>query len=235
MPATTTTPAGRACLTARATRVRLHLDQHPDAIPTVPPRGTCRRLRGLLSLGHPVDALAEALGWNVEEVVTVMSRSGTRAARVRVDQVQAAQVAELYERWSGTPGPCTRSRQEAMRRHYRPPLWWDDVDTDPDDHQPVTEEGVDELAVELVCAGQMDPGRLTSPADQHEALCRLAWAGHPAWLVAERLRVTTRSVCRARARVRRALLVLVLVRAVADRHAARPRPVDGAAEWGLAA
>jgi hypothetical protein len=58
---------------------------------------------------------------------------------------------------------------------------------------------VDEIAVELACAGE--PTALTA-VERAEVVRRLTARGESAWRIAERLRMATRSVTRARAAAR---------------------------------
>jgi hypothetical protein len=94
----------------------------------------------------------------------------------------AQDVTELYERLSPTPPPRSTGQQrataDAARAHaakqgWRPPLAWDDIDTDPTP-EPTSgtrpPDDVDEIAIERALAGDGVGYDNLTPAEQHEVI-----------------------------------------------------------------
>lgn len=107
-------------------------------------------------------------------------------------------IADLFRSHAMVPGPSVRARTWALKQGWVGPLAWDDLD-DPAE-QVATVTGlpvVDEVAVERAMVG--GPVELTS-AERAEAVRRLSARGLSDAQVAERLRITSRSVMRIRHR-----------------------------------
>lgn len=123
----------------------------------------------------------------------------------------AADVDALYQRlWNIRP-PLTTDAQRAAadaaralaaKRGWRPPLAWDDIDTDPESGprsaRPAPED-VDEIAIERAIAGEGI--RLTdlSLAEQKEVIRHLTQRGRSIRDIARQLDTTKRTVSRRRA------------------------------------
>jgi transcriptional regulator with XRE-family HTH domain len=83
--------------------------------------GVTRRLQALAAIGWSAQDVADRLG--VTERAVQMWRSG-HYPTVRPET--AATVDRLYEELQGTPGPSPRSRENATRSGWAPPLAWED-------------------------------------------------------------------------------------------------------------
>lgn len=104
------------------------LDAYIDAT------GTRRRLQALAAIGWSAPALAARS--TVTSTMISYLRQPSTGPLVRRDI--AAVVTALYDRWSGTPGPCGRVRGAARHNRYAPPLAWDDDAIDDPAASPVT-------------------------------------------------------------------------------------------------
>ncbi len=103
----------------RIYRKRLRENRHqPAHIPAV---GTVRRLQALATIGHTFGSIAAELGVTTQAVERI-----SKAALVR--RITAARIGNIYDRWSGTPGPSTICRRRAVARGWAPPLAWDNID-----------------------------------------------------------------------------------------------------------
>lgn len=89
---------------------------------SVPALGTQRRIQALMAIGWSAEEQAKALGWNHKRAVHRL-RFVTYVYRSTHEQV-----AEMYERLSGKPGPSAGTRGRARSAGYAPPLAWDDID-----------------------------------------------------------------------------------------------------------
>jgi hypothetical protein len=87
----------------------------------VPAIGTARRLRALVSLGHPRTHLAARLGWQVVTISTLLSTD-----HPTVPVAVAHRVAALFDELQMQPGPCEQSRAAATAARWATPLAWDD-------------------------------------------------------------------------------------------------------------
>jgi hypothetical protein len=148
--------------TARDRRRRIAYGRHvPRSIPST---GTRRRVEALACLGWSMQALDERMGWSSGRFRVILELQDG------IGPATAQRVADLYEELWNQPAPAvdwgsrisvTRTRRLAERRGYLPSLAWDDIDHD---SAPPSYEGepiIDELAVDLACAGQRVP--LTKP------------------------------------------------------------------------
>ena len=107
---------------ARLLAVEATIDTLADAA-LMPALGTRRRIQALHALGWPLSHLAQRLGIHRSNLCKVL----------RVEQVQAGtarRVRALYDALCMAPGPSQRARRAAAEKGWRPPLWWDDIDTD---------------------------------------------------------------------------------------------------------
>lgn len=96
--------------------------------------GTCRRIRALAVLGHPVYTVADAAcvaHSTLRHIATGMRGSASKDV--------AAAVADVYAQWMTRPGPSDITRRRAAVSGWHGPLAWDDID-DPDE-QPDTDGG----------------------------------------------------------------------------------------------
>jgi hypothetical protein len=125
----------------------------------------------------------------------------------------AQDVGELYERLSPTPPPRSTGQQrataDAARAHaaeqgWRPPLAWDDIDTDPTpEPTPGTRppDDVDEIAIERALAGDGVGYDNLTPAEQHEVIRHLTERGRSIRDIAAQLATTKRTISRRRVSV----------------------------------
>ena len=171
--------------------------------------GTRRRLQALVAIGFPLPFLAGQLGRTHANLARTLRRASVYASTAQL-------VNALYERlWDTTPPHATKAqraasahaRAHAQRHRWRPPLGWDDIDTDPEadpdrgpdpDTAAAAAEDIDEIAVDRAVAG--DHVRLDdlTPAEQAEAVRRLTERGKSIREIADQLATTTRTVSRRR-------------------------------------
>ena len=169
--------------------------------------GTRRRLQALMAIGWPLPVIAAQLGRTTPNLARSMDRD-------RINADTAWQITHLYEQiWNNTPPQATAAqrnasataRSHAQRQGWRPPLGWDDIDTDPD-LAPLQRsvEDIDEIAVERAVAG--DGIRLDNltAAEQAEVIRRLTERGKSIRDIAAQLATTTRTVSRRRLAIRAA-------------------------------
>ena len=105
----------------------------------VPSLGTTRRLRALYALGWTGNQLGERLGISSARVSHLVS-----GVRPKVHRDTAARVAALYDDLSMTVPQDPevlprrhirvhdRQRRQSAAKGWRPPLFWDDIDRDPE-------------------------------------------------------------------------------------------------------
>jgi predicted transcriptional regulator len=161
-------------------------------------RGTHRRLQALVARGWSQSKLAERLGVERGNFGTMMQREQVFA---RTHRAVAALFDELWDvepprdEWRDKIA-YSRAVHYAQARRWLSPLAWDDIDTD--EEPPVVgdeADDVDQVAVELACAGERV--RL-SVAERRAAVAHLHDAGYSDPAIAERLRLTARTVLRIR-------------------------------------
>lgn len=111
--------------------------------PFVDPTGTTRRLQALAALGHSGTALAAELGVARQRILEI------RNTRLQIRRETAAQIADLYDRLSMTPGDSEVTKGRAAAKGWAPPLAWDDEAIDDPAAQPVTAEGRSRGRVDL--------------------------------------------------------------------------------------
>ncbi len=169
--------------------------------------GARRRLQALTAIGWTQHRLGEVLGIPAHRVCGLL-----RAERIQADTYRA--IARVYELYWDVPAPAVTAHQRvaadaarrlAERNGWVPPLAWDDIDTDP--RVPVVEldaedldggELVDEIAIELACAGE----RVALTARERElAHAQLEERGYSAKEIARTLGIADRTVTRWRGRV----------------------------------
>lgn len=106
----------------------------PSGARMVPGIGTRRRLQALSAIGWPMHLIAEKIGraphpvWQYTQSEYV---TGSTAAEVHA----------IYDELHLTPGPSERARDTAKRKHWLPPLAWDDID-DPNERPSMEPEPV---------------------------------------------------------------------------------------------
>lgn len=128
--------------------------EHADApLPSglVPILVPSRMVQALAAIGWSLTDQARELGCIVQQVARI-----AHATQPTVTDRRAQAVRAMFERLCGTPGPSKRARTESVRRQWRPPLAWDDID-DPDAglaRDEVDEAEIDEVAVERALAGE---------------------------------------------------------------------------------
>ncbi|NKY60794.1 hypothetical protein [Nocardia flavorosea] len=91
--------------------------------------GAARRLRALNAIGWSTTLLADRLGIDV-------SGLNLCARRKHVTYQRWAEIRDLYNALSGTPGPSRKSIQVARAAGHVPPLAWDGIDIDDPRAQP---------------------------------------------------------------------------------------------------
>lgn len=115
----------RAASTRARKRHRLRLLSGPLKRPRV---GAARRIQALCAIGWPRAIIAAEMGY-----ATVGSLGSLLHRRSGIDMVTTtrhARVVEVYERLSGTPGPCARTARHARKAGWAPPLAWEGIDID---------------------------------------------------------------------------------------------------------
>ena len=122
----------RGAAQARAYRKRRYLNRGPVQVPAI---GTIRRLRALYALGWTCVDLGDRLGVSKTRVAAIISG---RSAKVMPET--AAKVRQLYRdlamvtpldppaRKRGDSPIHERTRRDARRRGWAPPLCWEDID-----------------------------------------------------------------------------------------------------------
>ncbi|MEU3011101.1 DNA-binding protein [Nocardia asteroides] len=101
--------------------------------------GTQRRLRALVALGWPQRHLAAELGIGARNFTPLIHR----AERVTVARHRA--VAALFGRLQLEPGPSSRARLYARRRHWALPFQWDEEEIDRPDGRVAVYRRVDRV------------------------------------------------------------------------------------------
>ncbi|WP_319456919.1 MULTISPECIES: hypothetical protein [unclassified Mycobacterium] len=81
--------------------------------------GPVRRLRALVRIGYPFAVLAGVLGYDD----TLLRELALGEPEV-IDAELADLVADLFERWHVTPGPCEETREFGRRHRFAAPLAW---------------------------------------------------------------------------------------------------------------
>lgn len=136
----------------------------------IPSRGTQRRIQALATLG-----------WTLADLGPLVGKSPDVAHRILKKDAVFAEThwsfAKLYdELWNVAPPRTTKDdRIKATRmvrfaadRRWLPPLAWDDIDNDPTPPVAGPDTAVDEIAVELVIAGET--GIRLNRAERHEVV-----------------------------------------------------------------
>lgn len=172
---------------SRSLRARQYLAGGPLIVDAL---GTKRRIRALM-----------ALGWTGRQIDAELGRKPTYTANLlcgpdRVNRATAASVAAVYERLSmrlpadepdANRQVIARTRGEARRKGWAPPLAWDEIDTDLEPNYghtpavwgeggrylPQSLDDVDEVAVQRILDG--DWRLACSRADKVAVVAR--WTG----------------------------------------------------------
>lgn len=119
------------CRRAMATyKARWSWDRHNGRERIVSTLGTRRRIQAL-----------NALGWSNQEIAVRMGNDRSNLTRLiygeTMTRALAEKVARIYDELSmrlptGNPQAITNVRNRAQRLDFKPPLFWDDIDTDPE-------------------------------------------------------------------------------------------------------
>lgn len=85
--------------------------------------GSTRRLQGLAALGWPPNLVADRMGmanqrWHIRQIMLGENR--------RVWNSTARMINDVYEVLSGSIGPSTQAKAEAVEHYWAPPLAWDE-------------------------------------------------------------------------------------------------------------
>lgn len=152
-----------------------------------PATGSTRRLQALMALGWTANDIAAALPSAPEHV-----RDIARGARRRVLAATATGITDLYEKWSGTPGPSKIGRRRAAAKGWLPPLAWDDVDIDDPTVRPNLGGSTDELPDPVEVEAALNGGRAWRDlrhADRTELIAVADRCGVKSAVLADRLGV----------------------------------------------
>lgn len=184
---------GCTCPDAIADRRRYaKLHHHGYAQPRrVDAVGTRRRLQALCALGWARQALADRLGVTARAVNYFLKAE-------RVNASTALRVREVYDELWLTPGTSARARADAQRAGWASPLAWDDDEIDDPDASPrlgAAGTVVDEVAIHRAVSGHRGDARLDR-VERIEAIRQCIASGMPAWDIAARVGVSTRTVDR---------------------------------------
>lgn len=158
--------------------------------------GVRRRLEALMALGWSLPTLAAKLGYSYAALEKLRTREG------KVLRTIAQPIFDLYDELCMTvpEGPyALRSRRQAARKGWAPPLAWDDDDIDDPAARPhiggrVRSGVVDDIAVDL--------GKPVTRAEMRASVARLVALGYTSHRAAEVLGVTRRQVDRIRRAIR---------------------------------
>lgn len=164
--------------------------------------GTRRRIQALVAIGWTLTALAEHLDRDVASLRHSLHRETVTTATARA-------VTALYERlWNTrpdepTPAYCRRAdgaRAMARARGWRPPMDWEDIDTDADSGPPAPSYELDERDVAILtdrlCSGEHVV--VESQLLRDEIIWQLTSRGYSLTAIANLLAITTRTVSRRR-------------------------------------
>lgn len=186
---------------ARLLAVRFDITALPDSA-RIPATGSRRRLQALAVLGWSTPRLASHTHLNQRTLRTALTARSVSVAT-------AIGIAGLYDQLrdrhpSGDDEARAAALAQARRAReggWRPPLAWDDIDTDSDDHgadpepERTGETVLDEIAIERAMSGE--PVTLTA-AECQEAVARLTARGRSAQRICDLLNLSHRAVSRMR-------------------------------------
>jgi hypothetical protein len=157
--------------------------------------GIRRRLEGLQTLGYPAEQLAVALGFHQlgAAAVDVICQQMTVTAEV------TTAVCDLYDRWSGTLGPCEQTRTTTRAAGMAPPLAWDDDTIDDPTAHP---QGIPRRRTRTTTSSHSGTHKPRGPRIDLDDVAHLAAAGLTDEQIAVRLGVQPGSIQQARYRAR---------------------------------
>lgn len=159
---------------------RLRLDHERGIRRSLPITGARRRLQALCALGHTQKSIAQRLGVSPQRVHqwTCDEKYG------RIYPASHDSIVELYDELSmvvPTGSMSTRTRNDALRRGWAPPLAWDDIDNDgaPNINQRYARDSglIDEVAVQRFLHG--DHQVPLTRAERRAVVIAWEKAGHP--------------------------------------------------------
>ena len=168
----------------------------------IPATGSRRRLQALAVLGWSTPRLAFCTRLSQRTLRTALTAKSVSVST-------AIEIGGLYDQLRGTQPPARdddereaalAQARRAREAGWRPPLAWDEIDTDPDDTaaEPTRpgEAVLDEIAIERAMNGE--PVTLTA-AECQEAVTRLTARGHSAQRICGLMNMSHRAVARMRA------------------------------------
>ena len=83
--------------------------------------GTHRRLQALCAMGYSMAELSRMLGRSERYLAVILDHKV-------INPKSAALVAALYDAHSHIPGPSNRAKLRALKKGWKPPLAWDNID-----------------------------------------------------------------------------------------------------------
>lgn len=89
----------------------------------VPARGTVRRIRALMAMGHQLNTIARMSGINVAHASDLLNNK-----MPTVKQATYMAVKATFEELQDTHGPSVRNRLRGKRERWAVPAAWDDID-----------------------------------------------------------------------------------------------------------
>ncbi|WP_068059164.1 hypothetical protein [Nocardia xishanensis] len=130
--------------------------------------GARRRIRALSAIGWPTKMLASRLGMSSRHKLNESIKSGY------MTYTRWAQIRDLYDELSGTPGPSPKSVERSQQLMHAPPLAWDGIDIDHPHSQPNWQAMGVKLADRPVCVkGHQYTPENTGRDDRGNRYCRI--------------------------------------------------------------
>lgn len=137
----------RADLAARITAAQPHYTSAKSTT-YVNATGSIRRVRALIAIGHPLTAIAQAVGITKTALGRIINYD-----HERITARNAQAIAALYSKWAAAPGNNVRSRNRAATLGWHGPMAWDadtidDPNAEPETfapYQPIAKGGRDSM------------------------------------------------------------------------------------------
>lgn len=175
---------------------------------TVDATGTKRRLQALIAIGWTQTYLAQQIGLHRPAMNRLLRNDLVLSCTAR-------KAREVYDRlWDTRPPETTReeriaaqrARSKAVSQDWPPPMAWDDDTIDDPNATPNTscaaKDAIDSIAVDLACVGRLPAGHRLRRGERDTAISRMDARRVPLSTIAERVRVTDRTVSRILAKSR---------------------------------